>query len=115
MNLRKLGQVESKENLSWAKEKASQILNSVPSQDLIFEAFLFGSASQGRFSAHSDFDFLIVTQDESSIKQLQKEVYSARFADVAIDWIFKTKEEFQERKSFGGVCFIAFNEGIKIR
>lgn len=99
----------------WAQQKAVEILNSIPSQDLILEAYLFGSAVYGNFTDDSDLDFVVVAKDQAAIKQLQKEVYTARFADTAIDWIFKTKESFDERKNFGGVCFIAFHNGMKLR
>lgn len=99
----------------WAQSKAVEVLNSIPSQNLILEAYLFGSAVDDIFTADSDLDFIIVTKNESDIKQLQKEVYSARFTDIAIDWIFKTKESFDERKNYGGVCFIAFHNGRKMR
>ncbi len=99
----------------WARKKAVEVLDSIPSQDLILEAYLFGSAVDGNFTADSDLDFIVVAKDDTSIKQLQKEVYAPRFTDVAIDWIFKTKESFDERKNFGGVCFVAFRDGIKLR
>lgn len=99
----------------WAQQKAVQVLNSIPSQNLIVEAYLFGSAVDGVFTTDSDLDFIVVANDEIAIKQLQKEVYSPRFTDIAIDWIFKTKESFEERKNFGGVCFVAFHNGKKLR
>lgn len=99
----------------WAQKKALEIVNSIPSQDLILEAYLFGSAVDGVFTPDSDLDFVVVTVDEAAIKKLQKEVYSPRFADIATDWVFKTKESFDERKNFGGVCFVAFHSGKKLR
>ncbi|NJL24401.1 MAG: nucleotidyltransferase domain-containing protein [Calothrix sp. SM1_5_4] len=113
MSLLKL--VHDPELNKWAQRKAVEVLNSIPSQDLILEAYLFGSAVYGNFTPDSDLDFIVVTKDQASIKQLQKEVYSPRFTDIAVDWIFKTKESFDQRKNFGGVCFIAFREGIKLR
>lgn len=113
MSLLKL--VHDPEMNRWAQQKAMDVLNSIPSQDLILEAYLFGSAVDGNFTADSDLDFIVVAKDQAAIKQLQKEVYAPRFADIAIDWIFKTKESFDERKNFGGVCFIAFRDGMKLR
>ncbi|MBK8204362.1 MAG: nucleotidyltransferase domain-containing protein [Bdellovibrionales bacterium] len=113
MSLLKL--VHNPEMNAWAQKRAVEILNSIPSQDLILEAYLFGSAVCGNFTVDSDLDFIVIAKDQGSIKQLQKEVYAPRFADIAIDWIFKTKESFDERKNFGGVCFIAFREGIRLR
>lgn len=99
----------------WAQQKAVEVLNSIPSQNLILEAYLFGSAIDGVFTHDSDLDFVVVAQDQVAIKQLQKEVYSPRFTDIAVDWIFKIKEDFDERKDFGGVCFVAFHSGKKMR
>jgi predicted nucleotidyltransferase len=99
----------------WAQKKAVEILDSIPSKNLILEAYLFGSAVDGNFTESSDLDFVIVTRDQVSMRQLQKEVYSPRFTDIAVDWIFKTKESFDERKDFGGVCFDAFHYGKKLR
>lgn len=115
MGLSKL--VHKPEMNRWAQQKAVEVLNSIPSQDLIWEAYLFGSAVYGNFTEDSDLDFIVVTKDQASIKQLQKEVYTRRFAEfgIAIDWIFKTKESFDERKNFGGVCFVAFRDGMRLR
>jgi predicted nucleotidyltransferase len=99
----------------WAQQKAAEVINSIPSQNLILEAYLFGSAVDGVFTEDSDLDFVVVAKDEIAIKKLQKEVYSPRFTDIAVDWIFKTKESFDERKDFGGVCFDAFHHGKKLR
>jgi predicted nucleotidyltransferase len=113
MSLLKL--VHDPEMNAWARQKAVDVLNAIPSQDLILEAYLFGSAANGNFTVNSDLDFLVVTKDFAAVRQLRKEVYAPRFSDVAIDWIFKTKESFDERKQIGGVCFIAFREGIRLR
>lgn len=113
MGLLKL--ISNRELNEWAQKKAVEVLNSIPSQNLILEAYLFGSAIDGNFTENSDLDFIVVAKDEDDIKQLKKEVYSPRFTDIAIDWIFKTKNSFEERKNFGGVCFIAFHSGKKLR
>jgi predicted nucleotidyltransferase len=100
---------------NWAQNKAIEVLKSVPSYDLISEAYLFGSAVDGNFTYDSDLDILIVTKDEASISQIQNEVYKLNFTDIAIDWIFKTKEAFDERKNFGGVTFVAYHSGMKLK
>ena len=114
MGLFNLSQKSPDDNI-WAQEKAVEVLDSIPSQNLILEAYLFGSAIDGVFTPDSDLDFVVVAKDEVAIKQLQKEVYSPRFTDIAIDWIFKTKDSFDERKNYGGVCFVAFHSGKKMR
>ena len=99
----------------WAQSKASEILSTIPSQNLIKEAYLFGSAVDGVFTEDLDLDFEIVVEKESDIERLRREVYRPRFADIAIDWVFKTQESFDLRKDLGGVCFEAFHHGIKLR
>lgn len=113
MGLLKLSQSLPNENKK-AQQKAIDILNKIPSKNLIQEAYLFGSAVDGVFTPDSDLDILVVTKDEAAIKLLQQEVYRPRFADIAIDWIFKTQQSFNDRKDFGGVCFVAFHSGMKI-
>lgn len=110
-----LKMVHDPEMNKWAQQKAVEVLDSIPSQDLILEAYLFGSAVYGNFTADSDLDFIVVTKDQASVKQLQKEIFGLRITDIAIDWIIKTKESFDERKNFGGVCFVAFHNGMKLR
>ncbi len=52
----------------WAQQKAVEILKSIPSQDLILEAYLFGSAVEGVFTDDSDLDFVVVANDQGYIK-----------------------------------------------
>ena len=113
MNLLKLNR-DPQKNL-WAQEKAMCVINSIPSQNLILEAYLFGSAVNGVFTEDSDLDFVVIVKDETAIKQLEKEVYSPRFTDIAIDWVFKTKESFEIRKDLGGVCYEAYHYGKKLK
>ncbi len=107
--------IQKPEMNRWAQQKAIQLLNSILAQDLILEAYLFGSAVNGVFTENSDLDFIIVVQNEADIEKLKKEVYSPRFSDVAVDWIFKTKQSFDERKNLGGVCFVAARDGMKLK
>ena len=52
----------------WAQQKAVEILKSIPSQDLIMEAYLFGSAVEGVFTDDSDLDFVVVANDQGYIE-----------------------------------------------
>lgn len=110
-----LKMIHNPEANRWAHAKALEVLDRVHSQQLILEAYLFGSAAYGNFSDNSDLDIVVVAPDVLSVAQLKKEVYRKEFSDVAIDWIFKTKEDFDARKEKGGVCFVAFNDGIRLR
>ena len=100
---------------NWAQRKAAEVLKSIPSYHLIEEAYLFGSAVSGNFTDDSDLDILVVTKDEPSMNQIQSEVYKFKFTDIAVDWIFKTKDSFDARKDFGGVTYVAFHSGMKLK
>ena len=96
------------------QEKARKLVASIPSKNLILEAFLFGSAVDGTFTEDSDLDILLVVNEAAHIKKILKEVSVPHFSDIAVDWIVKTSEEFSKRKSLGGVCFEAFHHGKKL-
>lgn len=113
MSLRRL--VHDPRMNEWARQKAAEIVASIPSNALILEAYLFGSAVDGNFTPDSDLDIILVAETQENIDQLKREVFSARFADIAIDWIFKTKGAFDERKNLGGVCFVASRDGMRLR
>lgn len=96
------------------QQKATEIVRRIPSINEIKDVYLFGSAVNGVLTEDSDLDILVVVKSESDIKKIQNEVYSKKFADIAIDWIFKTEKEFDLRKDYGGVCFEAYHYGKKI-
>ncbi len=93
--------------------KIKEILNSLLLVDVVHEAYLFGSAVNGIMTADSDLDIVLVFQNQTDLDEVKKEIFSKRF-DIAIDWIFKIKSEFEERKNLGGICFEAFHRGQKI-
>ena len=62
----------------------------------------------------SDLDIVLVVKEPSAIKKIYKEVMAPGFSDIAVDWIIKSEEDFRQRKDFGGVCFEAFNHGLRI-
>jgi len=35
-------------------------------------------------------------------------------ADIPIDLVFVTADRFDQQKDIGGVCFIAYHEGIEL-
>jgi len=115
MSLAKLINQNSVQLQSQGQAEAKRLIDALSQEGLVLEAYLFGSAVHGPFTEDSDLDILIVTHDETSIKSLQKQVYRPRFSNFAVDWIFKTKTNFNEKKDLGGVCFIATREGIKLK
>lgn len=70
MGLSKL--VHKPEMNAWAQKKAVEVLNSIPSQDLILEPYLFGSAVYGNFTDDSDLDFIVVTKKQLYPKNTPK-------------------------------------------
>lgn len=115
MSLAKLIMKHSNHLQTQGQAEAKRLIETLSKDGLVVEAYLFGSAVHGPFTEDSDLDILVVTHDDSSIKSLQKLVYGPRFSTFAVDWIFKTKPSFDERKDLGGVCFIATREGIKLK
>ncbi|MFM8314945.1 MAG: nucleotidyltransferase domain-containing protein [Deltaproteobacteria bacterium] len=75
--------------------------------------YCFGSASEGKATDQSDFDFLIVLDDSASI---QKERLNLRphlpISTFPVDIIWKKKSEFIKQREVGGVSLVAFEDGI---
>ena len=78
--------------------------------------YLFGSAADGTFHDHSDLDFLIVFANEEVLRAGRKAIHLIpRIAEGwAVDYVFVTKEQFNQKRLIGGVCFIAFHDGIEL-
>ena len=74
--------------------------------------FLFGSASEGRMSDQSDFDFLILFKSGEEIRNAQKSLRPFYpLSDTPVDILWLTQDEFDSKKDVGGVCFIVAREG----
>jgi predicted nucleotidyltransferase len=74
-------------------------------------AILFGSAARGTMSELSDVD-LIVLSTSSLARDLAKEAYYRDPYHLwPIDALFFTEQEFAQKASLGGVCFVAAREG----
>jgi predicted nucleotidyltransferase len=77
---------------------------------------LFGSAAEGTFKVGSDLDVLLVFADLDALNLGRGALRSlARLqADIPIDLVFVTADRFDQQKDIGGVCFIAYHEGIEL-
>lgn len=95
-------------------EKARGLISKLSTQVKIEEAYLFGSGVNGKMTPDSDLDILVVFSDQPKVKLAYGVVSKPYFSDIAVDWIFKTKKDFQGRKEIGGVCFEAFHHGVKL-
>jgi predicted nucleotidyltransferase len=80
----------------------------------IKEAFLFGSAAEGKNTEDSDLDLLIVVGIVSDIKKCYEIVNRPFFSERAVDWIVKSQADFNVQKEVGGVCRVAFLTGERL-
>ena len=97
-----------------ARKKAKEIISQLSKKSEVTSVYLFGSGASDTMTPDSDLDLLVIVKNAAVIKELIKEVSQIGFTDIAVDWIFKTEAEFEERKELGGVCFEASHYGVKI-
>lgn len=103
--------------LQVAKDLGSKLRKeSLAEKKPILDIYLFGSAAEGKNTIHSDLDLLVVVPDnqQNDIKSYYSIVTKPHFSPYAVDWIFKTESEFNTNKEIGGVCRIAYLNGIKV-
>jgi predicted nucleotidyltransferase len=98
------------DGLSYANILLSKLKNLVP----LLEFYLFGSCAEGLNTQNSDLDILVVVANEADIKICYKEVTKPFFSEIAVDWIVKTKKEFELEKNIGGVSRIAYTIGKRL-
>ena len=73
---------------------------------------LFGSAIKGPFYKDSDFDLLVVFENEKKAQASWRQFSKIRrCAKRSIDMISMSEKEFQLKKSQGGIAMVAFVEG----
>jgi predicted nucleotidyltransferase len=93
---------------------AEVLVQKIRDQLELKEAYLFGSAAEKKNTANSDLDILIVVNSEADIKSCYRIVNTPFFSEIAVDWIVKTKVDFDTLKEIGGVCRVSFLTGKKI-
>jgi predicted nucleotidyltransferase len=75
--------------------------------------FVFGSAARSEMTDHSDVDLALIFDDESELRAARNVVFSKRPDDLwPQDLLLFTVQEFDRKKSVGGVCFLIATEGI---
>ena len=78
------------------EEILKRILNKIAAQKII----LFGSRSRGDCKADSDYDLLVICNDDVNVKKISKEIYS-QFVGICngIDVIIRPQKYIDETKS----------------
>lgn len=76
------------------------------------QILLFGSAVNGPFYEDSDFDFLLVFKCEKNARNAWRLFQKVRRKSTrSIDLIAMSEEEFNAKKSIGGIAMLAYSEG----
>jgi predicted nucleotidyltransferase len=88
---------------------------------ILYSIFIFGSRAKGDFSEESDFDILVITEDELSQKEkrnLVGEILMAlhkKIKSISFDVIVKSRKTFEEEKDIvNTISNEALLEGIKL-
>lgn len=98
------------DGVSLARELIIKILSQRP----LVKAVLFGSSAEGKNTADSDLDILLVIPDSEEPQDYYKIVTAPFFSKVAVDWLILKESDFDEKKNIGGVCFVADKKGINL-
>lgn len=98
----------------WAKKEAQNIVDSLVKKIKVSEVYLFGSVASDQFTKDSDIDLLLVFENQDLLEHAKKIIYGKPLSTVGVDYILKTKEEFDKRKSIGGVCFEVLQHGVQL-
>ncbi len=93
---------------------ARELVAKLSAQAPIEEAYLFGSAAAGKNTTDSDLDIVVVIANSKSVGEYYKLVGTAHFSSVAVDWIFKTRTEFEKQIQDGGISRVAQLEGVRV-
>lgn len=81
------------EHLKNAREVARRVKEIAALYDPEAEVYLFGSAARGDYTAASDIDILIVTNDVEAAERARAEAY--RLLDAPLEIHIATPEEFR--------------------
>ncbi len=75
--------------------------------------FCFGSASEGKATDQSDFDFLIVLDDSASVQAARLKLRPCLpLSEFPVDIIWKKKSDFLKQREVGGISMVAWEDGI---
>jgi hypothetical protein len=77
------------------------------------KVFVFGSAARSEMTDHSDVDLALIFEDEVELKSARNVVFSRSPDDPwPQDILLFTRQDFDRKKSLGGVCFLIATEGL---
>ena len=72
-----------------------------------------GSAARSEMTDHSDVDLALIFGDEDELRAARKVVFSRNPDDPwPQDILLFTLQDFDRKKSLGGVCFLISTEGL---
>lgn len=94
--------------------RARELICKLSSCEIVEVAYLFGSASEGKNTSDSDIDLLVVIPNSAKASEYYKVVGAPNFSAIAVDWIFKTRDEFERQLNEGGISRIAKLQGVRI-
>lgn len=81
-----------------------------------FNVYLYGSAAKYSMTSKSDIDVIVTIKDPFDLKQSKKRYYSGHTRlNFPVDILFIPMNIFNEQKNIGGVCMIAYSEGIMLK
>jgi predicted nucleotidyltransferase len=95
-------------------KQAKVLIAKLHSEIVIHECYLFGSSAEGKNTENSDLDILVVVANENDVKKSYAIVNKPFFSEIAVDWIIKSKDDFEAQKEIGGVCRIATLTGKRL-
>ncbi len=105
---------EANPNIRVAKRFRKKLEREIGVSSLV----LFGSRSRGNFSAESDFDFLLVSNDFDGVPQHKRpaKLYGLWDEDYPLELICYTEKEFEEKKKgpYWGITRKALASGTPI-
>lgn len=97
---------------AWVKAEAKRIADLIVTQAKPRAVYLFGSASEGKMTDQSDFDFLVIVEGAHSLRASQRTLLPFYpLSEYPVDIVWVTEERFERMKLLGGICFVVHEEG----
>lgn len=97
----------------WVKSEALRLTELFIQTREVGSVWWFGSSAEGKMTDQSDFDFLVTCESEAAIRRGQRALRGHYpLSQYPVDIVWVTNERFTKMKSMGGVCMVAYEEGI---
>lgn len=89
-----------------------QLVRAIAGTGDVVAVYLFGSVADCRESDQSDIDLLVVTAGRQEIRSAQEKLRGIqKMTPFPVDLVWVEQAQFDRKKSLGGVCMIAFEDG----